>query len=113
LGGIPIEILHGVGTCCGAVPASDAPVINLCDKAFFVFVSRIDWAHFGTRRVIAMHTGSGEKPCFDTGIFSLDIWNQFDPVDGTAFGRLLRADDPNIIFRMAGNDASLASRTFI
>jgi len=113
LGGIPIEIFHGIGTCGGAVPAANASVINLCDEAFFVFVSSIDRAHLGTGRVITMHTGSRKKSRFDTRIFSLDIRNQFDPVDGAAFRRLLWSDDINIIFCMTGNDTSLASRTFI
>jgi hypothetical protein len=46
-------------------------------------------------------------------IFPLDIRDQFDPVDGAAFRRLLRSDDSNIILRMAGNDTSLASRALI
>jgi hypothetical protein len=35
--------------------------------------------------MITMHTGPGKKSCFDMGIFSLDIRDQFDPVDGAAF----------------------------
>jgi hypothetical protein len=46
-------------------------------------------------------------------IFPLDIRDQFDPVDGTALRRLLRSDDSNIVFCMAGNDTGLACRAFI
>jgi hypothetical protein len=35
--------------------------------------------------MIAMHAGSREEPGFDMRIFSLDIWDQFDPVDGSPF----------------------------
>jgi hypothetical protein len=63
--------------------------------------------------MIAMHTGSGKKSRFDARIFSLDIWDDFDPVDGSSLCRLFGSDDPDIIFCMAGNHTSLASRAFI
>jgi len=82
---IPIEILHGVRACGRAISAANASIINLCDEAFFVLVSGIDGAYLGTRRMITVHTGSRKESRFNMGIFSLDIRNQFDPVDGAAF----------------------------
>ena len=82
---IPIEILHSVRACGRAISAADTSIINLCYEAFFVFVSGIDGAYLGTRRMITMHTGPGKESRFNMGIFSLDIRDQFDPVDGAAF----------------------------
>jgi hypothetical protein len=61
-------------------------VINLCDQALLVFVSGIHRTDFGTGRVIAVHTGSGKKSRLNVRIFSLDVRDQFDPVDGATFG---------------------------
>jgi hypothetical protein len=82
---IPIEILHGVRACGRAISATDATIINLGDKALFVFISRIDGAHLGTGGMIAMHAWSGKKSRLNVRIFPLDIRDQFDPVDGAAF----------------------------
>jgi hypothetical protein len=46
-------------------------------------------------------------------IFSLHVRDQFDPVDGTTLGRLLRPNDPDVILCMAGYHAGLTSRAFI
>jgi hypothetical protein len=73
LRGIPIKILYGVRASGRAVSAADASVINLRHQAFFVFISGIDGAHLGTRRVIAMHTGSWKKSRLNMRVFSLDI----------------------------------------
>jgi hypothetical protein len=113
LRGIPVKVLYGVRTGGRTVSTADASVINLYNQAFFVFISGIHRADLGTRGVIAMHTGPGKKSRLHMRIFSLDIRDQFDPVDGATFRRLIRLDDSNIIFRMAGNDTSLASRAFI
>src|SRR4030043_514166 len=70
---IPVKIFYGVRTCGGTVSTADASIIDLCHQSFFVFVSGIDGAHLGARRMIAVHTGSGKKSRLNMRIFSLDI----------------------------------------
>jgi hypothetical protein len=60
-------------------------MIDLCDESFFVDISGIDRAYLGAGRMITMHTGSGKKSRLNMRIFSFDIRNQFDPVDGATF----------------------------
>jgi hypothetical protein len=46
-------------------------------------------------------------------VFSFDIRDEFDPVNGSTFGRFLRPDNPYVILCMACDHAGLASRAFI
>jgi len=110
---IPVKIFHSVRACGRAISATDASIADLRHKAFFVFISGIDRADSGTRRVIAMHARPGEKSRFNMRIFSLDIRNYFYPIDGPSLCRLIGTDDPDIILCMTGNGASLAPSAFI
>jgi len=78
-------------------------MINLYHESLFVFVGGVDRAHLGARGVIAMHARSGKQSRLDTRIFSLDIGDQFYPVDGASLRRLFRPNDPQIVFCMASH----------
>jgi hypothetical protein len=82
---VPIKIFYGIGACRGAISATDASMIDLYHESLFVFVGGVDRTHLSARGVIAMHARSGKQSCLDTRIFSLDIRDQFDPIDGATF----------------------------
>jgi hypothetical protein len=110
---IPVEILYSIGTGRGTVSAPDAAVIDLCHQSLFVNIGSVDRTDFGARWIIAMHTGSWEKPGFDMGKFPFNIRDEFNPVDGAAFGRFFWSDDGDIVFRLAGDDTGLTSAALV
>jgi hypothetical protein len=113
VGFIPVEILDRVGTGRGTIPASDTPVIDLCNQTLFIDISGIDRTDFRARGMIAVHARPWKQSGFDVRIFSLNIGDQFDPVDGTAFCGFFRPDDWDIIFRLTSHDTGCASRASI
>jgi hypothetical protein len=82
---VPIKIFYGIGAGRGTISATDASMIDLYHESLFVLVGGVDRAHLSARGVIAMHARSGKQSRLDTRIFSLDIRDQFDPIDGTTF----------------------------
>jgi hypothetical protein len=112
-GWIPIKVFDGVRASGGAVAATNASVIDLGHESFFVDVRRIDRADLRAGRIVAMHARSWKKPAFDMRILPFDIRDQFNPVDGTTLGGLLRPDDRRIVFCLAGNHARLTGGAFV
>jgi hypothetical protein len=111
--GIPVKVFDGIRTSSSAVPTTNTSVIDLTYKSFLIDIGRIDRADLGAWRVITMHAGSWEKPDLEMRVLSLNIRDQFDPVNGSASCCFLWSNDRYIIFRLAGDHTSLASRAFI
>jgi hypothetical protein len=107
---MPVKILHGIRTGCRAVTATDAPVINLSHQSFLVLIGGKYGTNLCARGMVTVHAGTGKESGLDMGILSLDVGNELDPVNGSAPGGLLRADDANVILRMTGHHTGLASR---
>jgi hypothetical protein len=57
-------------------------MIDLDNQPLLVDISGIDRADFGAGRIVTMHAGPWKQPGFDVGIFSFNIGDQLDPVDG-------------------------------
>ncbi len=110
---IPVEVFDGVRTSGGAVPATDASVIDLSYESFFIDIGCIDRADLGAGRIITMHTWSWKKPGFDVRVLTFDIGYQFHPVNGAALSSLLWSNDRHIVFCLTRDDAGLASSAFI
>ena len=112
-GWVPVKVFDRVRAGRGAVATANASVINLTHESFFVDVSSIDRADLGARRIITMHARSWKKPGLDMRILPLDIGDQFDPVNGTTLGGLLRFNDCHVVLCLAGDHASLAGGAFV
>jgi hypothetical protein len=113
LRGVPIEILNGIRTRRGTISATNASVIDLSHKTFFIDVGSIDWADLGARRIVAMHARPGKQSGLDMRIFPLNIRDQFYPADRATFRGFFGSDDPHVVFRLAGDHASLTGSAFI
>jgi hypothetical protein len=112
-GWIPVKVFDGVGAGGGAVAATNASVIDLSHKPFFIDVSGIDRTDFSAGGIVAMHARAWKKPRFNMRIFSLNIRYEFDPVNRSALSRLLWPDNRYVVLGLAGNHASLAGRAFV
>jgi len=84
-------------------------MIDLPHQSLFVLIGSQYRANLCARGMITVHAGSGKKSCLDVGILSFDVGNELNPVDGAALGGLPGTDEANVILRMTGHHASLAS----
>jgi len=112
-GWIPVKVFDRVRTGRGAIPATDASVIDLSYESFFIDVGCIDRADLGAGRIVTMHAWSWKKPGFDVRVLSFDIGYQFDPVNGATLSGLLWPNDRHIVFCLTGDHASLTGSAFI
>jgi hypothetical protein len=110
---MPVEILNSIGAGRRAITAPDTAVIDLSDKPLIIDIRRIDGADLGTGGVITMHAGPWKEPRFDMGILSLNVRDQFNPMDGATLGRFVRSDDGDIVFRLTSDHTGLTSGTSI
>ena len=100
-----VEAAHFVGTIRLAEARADAAVVDLHVKPFAVVDRSRHRADRLARRVLAVHAGHGRE----AGSAVDDIFVDPQPMHVAAFGDFVRADDRNIVFSLAGDDAGVAA----
>src|SRR5271163_1012715 len=117
-----VEAAHFVGAVVGAIPRADAAVVDHVVEAFGAVYGGTDGANLLAGRVFALLAGDGLEEGFGirerivilaAGIagFGLDFVVAVDanPVHFAPAHHLVLANDGNIVFRLAGDHARVAT----
>ena len=108
LGAPPVEELHRVGAGVGAVPAADAPRVDLVDDALVVDGRRLHRTHQRARRAVAVHAGLRHESRPHVRPLPFDLGAHPHPRDRAVLAGRLRPADGDVVLRAAGNLARLA-----
>ncbi len=104
-----VESPHLIGTVIRAVARADAAVVDHVVQAFARVNGRLYRTNKLAGRVFALHARDRLEETLGIVTRPVVISVDAQPVHVAALERLLFADDRNIVFRLAGDDAVVAS----
>ena len=100
---------HLIGTVVRAIPRPYAAVVNHVIQAFGAVRGRAHRTNQFAGRVLALHARDRLEVRLGIIAIALIIGIHAQPVHVAAFVDLVLADDRNVVFRLAGNDAIVAA----
>src|SRR5208337_1026676 len=95
------------------VTSADAAVIDHVVQAFAAVNGRLHRTDQFARRILALHARHGLEESLGIFAWAVVIGVHAEPVHVAAFEGLLFADYGDVVFRLAGDDAVIASDTGI
>ena len=108
-----IEEPRMVGTVVSAIARANATVVDLNVQPLLVMVRRVYRTHRLAGCVVAMLTEHGQKTRFDVGVFPFPIALDANPINCPLLNHNVFEVERDIVFGMAGDNASLAARAAV